>query len=185
MLPDTVYEKLRSSVEVTSRIYGLPKVHKPLRPIMSFVISTTYKLSKYLTMILSALVGKRSSYIRTAGDFVEFICSQELTNEVMVSFDVVSLFTSVPMELAIQVTEHYLRNDPELEIRTPLTVEEIISLVKLCLKATYLQFRGSYYQQIHGTAMGSPVSVVVANLVIEEVEQRAISTLNPFFGKSM
>ena len=33
-----------------------------------------------------------------------------------------------------------------------------------------------YYQQIHGTAMGSPVSVVVANLVMEEVEQMAIST---------
>ena len=69
MLPDTVYEKLRSSVEVTSRIYGLPKVHKPqvpLRPIMSFVISTTYKLSKYLTMILSPLIGKRSSYIRNS-----------------------------------------------------------------------------------------------------------------------
>ena len=96
----------------------------------------------------------------------------------MVSFDVVSLFTNVPMELAIQVTEHYLRNDPELEIHTPLTVEEIISLLKLCLNATYLRFRGSYYQQIHGTAIGSPVSVVVANLVIEEVEQRAINSFS-------
>ena len=84
----------------------------------------------------------------------------------MVSFDVVSLFTNMSTELAIQVAEHYLRNDSELEIRTLLPVEEIISLLELCLNATYLQFRGSYYQQIHGTAMGSPVSIVVAaNLV--------------------
>lgn len=106
-------------------------------------------------MILSPLVGKTSSYIKNSGDFVEFICLQELRNEVMVSFDVVSLFTNVPTELAIQVAEHYLRIDPELEVRTPLPVEEIISLLEVCLNSTYLQFRGSYYQQIHGTAMGS------------------------------
>ena len=73
----------------------------------------------------------------------------------MVSFNVVALFTNVPTELAIQVAEHYLRIDPELEVHTPLPVEEIISLLELCLNSTYIQFRGSYYQQIHGTAMGS------------------------------
>ena len=49
MLPDTDYEKLWISVGVTPRIYGLPKVHKPqvpLRPIVSFVTSPTYQLSK-------------------------------------------------------------------------------------------------------------------------------------------
>ena len=33
------------------------------------------------------------------------------------------------------------------------------------------------YHQVHGTAMGSPVSVVVANLVMEELEHRAIDTI--------
>ena len=66
--------------------------------------------------------------------------------------------------------------DDILEDRTMLSVDEIISLLELCLNATYLQFRGSYYHQVHGTAMGSPVSVVVANLVMEDVEQRALVT---------
>ena len=42
------------------------------------------------------------------------------------------------MELAIKVAEHYLRNDSELEVSTPLPVEEIISLLELSLNATYL-----------------------------------------------
>ena len=36
----------------------------------------------------------------------------------------------------------------------------------------YLSFRGKVYQQVHGTAMGSQLSVVVANLVRENIEQR-------------
>ena len=40
---------------------------------------------------------------------------------------------------------------------------DICSLLQLCLESTYLAFKGKVYWQIHGTAMGSPVSVVVAN----------------------
>ena len=41
---------------------------------------------------------------------------------------------------------------------------------------TYLAYRGEVYQQVYGTAMGSPVSVTEANLVKENVEQRALNT---------
>ena len=67
-------------------------------------------------------------------------------------------------------------NDPSLPDRTSLTLDDICSLLQLCLEATYLAFEGKVYQQIHGTAMGSPVLVVVANLVMEDVEQEALSS---------
>ena len=35
-----------------------------------------------------------------------------------------------------------------------LSVDDIISLLSLCLKATYFSFRGVIYQQVYGTAMG-------------------------------
>ena len=44
--------------------------------------------------------------------------------------------------------------------------------------ATSLSFRRKVYQQVHGTVMGSPVFVVVANLVIEDVEERALATFH-------
>ena len=52
----------------------------------------------------------------------------------------------------------------------------IVSLLRLCLEDTYFSFRGGIYQQVFGTAMGSPVSVTVANLVMEDVEERALNT---------
>ena len=36
-----------------------------------------------------------------------------------------------------------------------------------------------FYQQCFGMAMGSPVSVTVANLVMEEIEEKALSTFSP------
>ena len=63
--------------------------------------------------------------------------------------------------------------------------DEITTLLEFCLNATYSAFRKSLYQQVHGTAMGSPVSVVVADLVMEDVESRALTTFpsSPRFWK--
>ena len=44
------------------------------------------------------------------------------------------------------------------------------------MTTTYFQFRGIIYQQKFGTAMGSPVSPIVANLFMEWLEQKAIAT---------
>jgi hypothetical protein len=94
----------------------------------------------------------------------------------LVFFDVVSLFTNVPIDLAIDITRRKLRSDPSFQSRTGLGVDKLINLLKFCLGATYLSFRGCVYQQtFSGTAMGSPVAVSVANLVMEDIEDRAWS----------
>ena len=51
-----------------------------------------------------------------------------------------------------------------------------MKLLEFCLSATFLSFRGGIYQQTFGTAMGSPVSVTIANLVMEDVEEKALAT---------
>ena len=85
------------------------------------------------------------------------------------------LFTNVAISLAVEVAHKCLQNEDTLEKRTVLNIEEIATLHKFCLDSIYICFRGKYYEQIFDTTMGSPVSVVVANLVIEEIEQTALS----------
>ena len=51
-----------------------------------------------------------------------------------------------------------------------------MDLLNLCLTSTYFQYNGKHYKQLHGTAMGSPVSVVVAEIVMQHVEERALAT---------
>ena len=64
-------------------------------------------------------------------------------------------------------------------------MEDIIHLLSFCLKTTQFTYNDTYYQHVFGTAMGSPVSAVIANMVMEDVEQRALATspVKPFFWK--
>ena len=51
-----------------------------------------------------------------------------------------------------------------------------MDLLNLCLTSINFQYNGKHYKQLHGTAMGSPVSVVVAEIVMQHVEERALAT---------
>ncbi|PFX22048.1 hypothetical protein AWC38_SpisGene13437 [Stylophora pistillata] len=51
-----------------------------------------------------------------------------------------------------------------------------MDLLNICLTSTYFQYNGKHYKQLHGTAMGSPVSVVIAEIVMQNIEERALST---------
>ena len=57
-----------------------------------------------------------------------------------------------------------------------MEVEDMILLLEFCLKNTYFSFQGQFYEQVEGAAMGSPVSPIVANLYMEYLEQKALST---------
>ena len=85
---------------------------------------------------------------------MDFISSQQLDKEVLISSDVVSLFTNILTDLAIQIARKYLEADETLEDRTQLEVDR---LLELCLNATYLQFQQVCHQQKQETAMGSPL----------------------------
>ena len=46
----------------------------------------------------------------------------------------------------------------------------------ICPQNAYFLFQSRYYEQVHGTAMGSPISPLTANLFMEELEVMALSS---------
>ena len=95
-----------------------------LRPIVSTVGSATYKIAKRLNTILAPYARQADSHVTNTRDFVEKI--EDITiedDEVMVSYDVKSLFTSVPVDDAYAEIEKVLRADPGVKERTGMGVD--------------------------------------------------------------
>ena len=59
-----------------------------------------------------------------------------------------------------------------------LSVETIVNLPKLCLKSTSFQYKGKYYKQLEGVAMGFPVSLIIADIFIVDLEDKALATID-------
>ena len=179
-IDDILYKKLYHTGAVTPKFYGLPKIHKdgvPLRPILSSRGSISYEVAKKLARILKPLVGSSPHHIKNTGDFIEQIKQVKLqADETITSYDVSALFTSVSIEAAINIIQRRLELDQQLHSRTNMKVDHITSLLEFCLKTTYFQFPVSFYEQINGAAMGSPISPIVANLFTEDFEVKAIQT---------
>ena len=94
----------------------------------------------------------------------------------MVSYDVEALFTSVPIKPAIAIIQRKLDEDKDLHLRTTMSSKQITSFLEFCLNSTYFTFQGKFYEQVDGTAMGSPISPIVANLFMEDLETKALAT---------
>ena len=127
-----------------------PKVHKvstPLKPIVSCRGSITYGVAKVLAGIICPLVGQSPHHLKNTQPFVDHIIQVKLEpGEVITSFDVKALFTSVPVDLSTQIVHHKLSQDPTLPQRTNMSIPQIIMLLKFFLKNTYFLFQGKYYE---------------------------------------
>ena len=74
----------------------------------------------------------------------------------MASFDVVSLFTRVPVDEALLVISQRLQQDDTLKDRTSIPIPDLCAQVELCLKSTYFRIGESFYKPVEGAAMGFP-----------------------------
>ena len=134
------YTRLYPSGSQPGLFFGLAKVHKlkegqntvdhlPLRPVISNIGTTTYQISKHLTKLLTPLT-KSEHNIESTDDFIDKLKGLKIDDGYkMVSLDVVSLFTSVPLDYTINVILDEVFK--EKKIQTKLTRAELKSLLEL------------------------------------------------------
>ena len=178
LLSYNLYHRLRCSAPQSPKLYEPPKLHKPqtpMRPIVSLCGTPTYQLSKHLAKTVKPLTDASDHKLQSTENFSEATKTVQIpNNHRLVSFDVKWLFTSILLQLALDCTGTLLQqtaNDTPL----PLPNDKIMDLLKLCLESTFFQYNGRHYKQLHGTAMGSPVSVIVAEIVTQHIEKRALA----------
>lgn len=105
--------------------------------------------------------------------FCDFVNNIQLPEGyILVSFDVVALFTSIPKNL---VRQSIIRHWDEIKQHTQICLDLFWEAVEFCIDASYFVFEGTYYQQIFGTAMGNPLSPIIADYVMEELLDSAVA----------
>ena len=146
-----------------------------MRPIISNVGSVTYKLSKFLSKYLAKALGKISnSHIENNTDFIQKVKNISTFGKKLVSFDVNSLFTKVPIEETLTFLERKL---PDLNLDLPVPVEKFLKLVRACVSDNVFSFKNNFYRQKFGMAMGSSLSPVLAGLFMEYFESELLPTI--------
>ena len=178
----STFERLQASANGTrpALLYGSVKTHKPgypLRPIVSAIGTATYNTARYINWILSPICEQLPSHIKNTEDFIDSIQTLQIEDdEVMISFDIKSLFTNVPVKETTHVIENILRNDKSLHERTDLKISSIMELINLCITTTSFRFRGKSYELTDGLPMGSPASQCIADLFVSSIEKATLST---------
>ena len=121
---DETYNKIYPSGSKRASIYGLPKIHKLnsnrdnlyLRPIISSIGTYNYNLSKFLTNLLAPVIPS-SNCTKDSFTFCEEIKKVSATNKFLISYDVCSLFTSIPLKETIDIAVDLLfEHNPNFKI---------------------------------------------------------------------
>ena len=96
----------------------------------------------------------------------------------MISFDVSSLFITVPLDYTIDLTLRRIYGDKE--IVTEISRKDMKNLSMLCTKYVHFSFGNNIYQDKDGVAMRSPLGPVLAGIFIVHLKRPLMAELEKF-----
>jgi hypothetical protein len=113
---------------------------------------------------LGPLVHNTYSYINHSNVFVNLINKEKYeSRDMLTSFDVISIFTKIPLNEAIQVIN-------EVED------SETTKMSEVCLRSTYFSFKGEVFEKTSRVAMVSPLPPIVSNLFMEKFDKISLES---------
>lgn len=173
-------KRLKVTNPVAPKLRGLPKIHKdgaPMRPLVNAVDSPTYLVAKSINKMLNDNIHfDNTRSLKNSTDLIDKIKDVVIPSSAkLVSFDVKDLYTSIPVNEALNVIKDKLKNESFLPNEN---VEELVLITKTILKQNYFTYNGNFYHQNEGLAMGSPLSGTIANIYMSHIEEKLLMKEN-------
>jgi hypothetical protein len=163
---------LTNNTPIPPRFYILPKIHKLKnhedklkgRPVVSSVGSCLYNFTKFFTDILTRSFNSKYT-CKNSFEFVEKITKINVPDDyIMISLDVEALFTSIPTNIFVRCIKNNWDNISKL---TSIDQELFMNMITFIINNSYFLCSGKYYKQIQGLPMGSCLSPIAAQYVME------------------
>jgi len=167
-----------------ARFYCITKLHKiPIvgRPIVSSINTATYYASRYLDHELQCFLHRIPAFLQSSQHLLTIVEQTPLPPDcVLVAADITSLYPNIPIAEGLTALRAQL-------LKWGLSAEHTNFLVHLAhwvLTNNYMEFNSNTYQQISGTAMGTPFAVVFANIFLAYLESKLdLATAPLLFGR--
>jgi len=134
-----------------------------------------YNLTTFLQRVLKNSLITPQNCCRNSFDLINKIQGTYVPDGFdLISLDVTSLFTNVPVDLILNIIDNRWNL---IEHHTSLPKYEFLGAINMVLNSTYLKFNDKVYKQTYGTPMDSPLSPIVADLALQELELHTLSNL--------
>ena len=169
-LDDATYEHIYPSGSQPSRLYGMPKVHKiksnyevpSFRPIVSSIGSFNYNLSRFLCDMLTLFI-PTDYCTQDSFSFVKEVQEVSVSDYFMVSYDVCSLLTIIPLNKTIDLAVDIIfGNNQSMNITKPQLKKRFV----FTTSQTHFLFNNEIYDETDRVAIGSPLGPTLASLFI-------------------
>ena len=137
-----------------------------MRPIVSMINTPEYKLAKHLDNVIKPhipdeyLVTSNKEFLKRLREF------EHQDGDWCMSFDVVSLFTNIPLNETINIIANDLHpGDAQIKSKSGL-----VKILK-CATGGIFSHRGKLFQQRDGVTMGNPLAPTLANYMLGHLEK--------------
>lgn len=172
-ITEELYRQLYVSGSSPGILYGLAKIHKaniPLRPILAAYKTTVYKLGKFLVPLIESF-SKNEYSLQNSYDFYDSIVNNRRASGFLVSYDVSSLYTNVPISESISILCDKIFDNSTTEFHG-FNKADFKQLLELTLNNSYFFFDNILYKQLDGLAMGNPIAPCIANIFLCHLEEK-------------
>ena len=157
------------------KLYGTCKVHKtdnPLRPVISMINTAEFNLAKWLDSYIKPNIPNTYS-VSSTGEFLNGL--KDVIFEVgdkIVSFDVVSLYTNIPLAETIDIVVDDLYK--EESVRIPPVPKKVFKRLLQIATGGMFMHQNKLFKQVDGVAMGSPLGPSLANFFLGHFEKTEV-----------
>lgn len=160
------------------RIYFTVKTHKPnhpVRPVVSTPGTATYALASMVQSICKTVPANTELNILNSTELLQRLSGITMDdNDVVVSFDVVSLYTNVPQSEALAAA---MSRFSAMETTWPKALfEEALTLI--VGRSNYFKYEDQFYRQTKGLAIGLSVAGTLATYVLDDYVEKTLRATN-------
>ena len=145
-------------------------------PIVSHRGPPLHSLNKYIVNFLKAYAKDEIKNSKNSNTFSNYIRNAPINNdEIRVSFDVSSLYTTIHMINTLNTIKDYAYNDVQFTRKMAILQDKFLDLVKVVLRTNWYALNPHFNQKTDGVAIRGPASSTTAKTYMQAHGQTALS----------